>query len=240
MEALMQTLVMPGNAITWCLAGADPNDWVLLHDFEMPVEFRKSRPDTDGAPETFKLTVVGGNAVLPLTEAVQRWLYALNPGLPPEKFGHILDTWNPGAGMKLRDKRNYIAGTNLNGDFAKLPLDITFGGAVVRVIDEFTWQGGDGIAAGTAVLELAALNALNLPEHPFEYAGNEPYVHHLVTIKGSTVNPFIHNGGGRNGGRPCFTGFMKMPGTRVIVERARARRLTSLLKPNPYAPVWYW
>lgn len=235
-----QTLIMGNNPETWELRGSDPNKWRLLHDIELPAALRKERPsDEQGWPETVKLIVVGGNGVTPLTEELQWWIFRRNVGLPPESFEALLDTWNPGEGMKIRDKRNYITGERLDADFPKLPLDLTFAGNIVHVVNEPIWEGGNGVPAGTPMLQLETLNTAALPEK-IEYVGNEHLIHHLLTAKGTYVNPFIYNGGGRNGGKPCFTGLMAEPNTTVYIERARAKKLDSLRIPSPYIPEFNW
>jgi hypothetical protein len=231
---------MPGHPETWVHVGNDPHYCVTLHDIELPEELRKERPNADeqGTPETVPL-IVEGDATLRLDETIQWKLFTANKGLEAKSFSAILDTWNR-KGMKFSEgKANFITGDNLSAELPVLPLDLTFGGAVHCVKQELIWKGGNGVAPGTAVLELVALSPFAIPDG-ISYETHPQFVVHLVTTKGDKVNPFVQNGGGRNGGRPCVTLFMQYPGTRVFIEKARTKRLESLNIPNPYVSAWKW
>jgi hypothetical protein len=234
---LQQSLELPNNPEEWKLLGSDPGLWVLLHDLELPEELRKQRPNSDeqGAPETVKLIVIG-NSTTPFTKDLQQAVYLQNPGLLPESFDDIIKTWQPGTDGKIGEN-NYITNPNYSGELPKLPLDILFGGTIIKVIRESSWIGGFGVPVGTKMLELLALDIDKIPD-VLPYKGNEHFIVDLVTVKGDKVNPFVQNGGGKNGGRPCRTIFMKTQSSRIFIEKARARKLESLHLPNPYRPEW--
>jgi hypothetical protein len=236
-SSLMQTLVMPAHPETWMLAGADPNMWRLLHDFELPADLVKDRPGDgeQGYPETVRLTVVG-DEVVPFTEQLQLWwFYKLNPLLPDGNFEAIIDTWTPGddGSMKMRTGANYITRQRLELGPPKLPTFFGFGGNMVHAIGEEKRNGVD-------FLVLDTLDIADLPDVVYHEAYRE-YFHHLTIIKGTQVNPFHYNGGrAEEPHRPCYTALVSAPGSRVLVEKRRAKKLESLLKPNPYAPEWKW
>jgi hypothetical protein len=234
---MMQTLALPAFSETWTYAGRDENMYRLLHDFELPADLVKDRPGDgeQGYPETVRLTVLG-DEVVPFTDDLQWWWYFnLNPGLAPGNFAAIIDTWTPGAdgSMKVRTCANYVTMERLDLDPPKLPLFFAFGGNMVHAIGEETRN-------GVAFLEIEALEIGNLP--PVVYHEIDRHLfHHLTIIKGTQVNPFHYNGGrAAPPYLPCYTAIVKAPGSRVLVEKRRAVKLESLLKPNPYIPVWYY
>jgi hypothetical protein len=234
---MLQTLTMPGHPETWTLAGRDPNMWRLLHDFELPADLVKDRPGdgAQGYPETVRLKVIG-DEVVPFTDTLQWWWYFnLNPGLSPDNFEAIIDTWTPGAdgSMKVRTGANYVTRERLDQPPPKLPLFFAFGGNVVHAIGEET-------LGGVVYLQVETLDITHLP--PIVYHDVDRHLfHHLTIIKGDHVNPFKYNGGKTQPPyQPCYMALFSVPGVRVLVEKRRAVKLDSLYIPNPYEPAWSW
>jgi hypothetical protein len=222
--------------------------WLLPDDL-LPIEYRKERPNREqGWPQTVELIVSPGKGeTIKLTEDRQRWLYKINPGLSPFSFAACFDTWNR-KGMKFSDgNANFITGENKLAGLPLYPIDLTHACNVVKAKQIIEWGGGSGVPMGTKMLELVTVNADNLP-WDCQYEGNEWLIHHLNTIvpviyedpithkKRQKVNPFVHNGGGRNGGNACFTGLLCPEGTSLYIEYDRTVPVP--IRPNPYWSIW--
>jgi len=209
--------------------------WYLLPDDLLPTEYRKPRPnDTQGWPQTVNATTV--RETIPMTEKIQRWLFALNAGLPVGNFADTFDTWNTGS--KVRDSANFITGERLDRDLPKYPTNLLFGCNVVKQKRLFAWPGGSGISVGTSVIEIETIDPNYLPF--ISYKTYPWLVQHLTIIHPSIyddrqrVNPFPQNGG-RNG-NPCYTGILATEP--IYIEAARCRKVSAI--PSVYNPVWNW
>mgnify|MGYP001610093899 CR=1 FL=1 len=203
--------------------------WFLLPDDLLPLQYQKPRPnETQGWPQTVNITTA--RETIPMTEAIQRWLYALNPGLPASSFADIFDTWNTGS--KIRDNANFITGERLNGELPKYPCNLLMGCNVVMQKDIV-------IRNGIEFIEIETVNPKNLPDIislPIWLKQHLTIIHPALYAGRKKVNPFDHNGGGRNGGKPCYTALLAAEP--VYIESARCREVATI--PNPYNPAWSW
>ena len=209
--------------------------WWLLPDDQLPTEYRKPRPnDIQGWPQTMNVTTA--RETIPMTEAIQRWLFALNAGLPVGNFADTFDAWNTGS--KVRDSANFITGERLASGLPKYPTNLLFGCNVVKQKRLFAWPGGSGIPVGKSVIEIETIDPNNLPF--ISYKTHPWLVQHLTIIHPSIydgrqrVNPFPQNGG-RNG-NPCYTGLLATQP--IYIEAARCRKVSTI--PSVYNPVWDW
>jgi hypothetical protein len=197
-------------------------EWYIrtLPDDRVPAKLRNNRPnDTQGWPQTVPL--ITAREMIPMTEQVQRWLYAINPGLPAGSFAAMFDTWNTGS--KVRDGANFITGERLDGDLPKYPAKLTMGCNVYKVKD---------YVASTDLYEIYSVDVNALPDPS---ALPVHLMTHLTIYKGGYVNPFDYNGG-RNDGRPCYTAPLSV--APLYIDAGRVEIVTDI--PNPYNPEWEW
>ena len=229
----------PGNPIQIYKKGKDPHIWVYKHDVDLDADLRKERPNSDeqGAPETVPLFILNGRETLPFEEVQQLWwMNKLNRNLPKELFPYIIDIWTSGgdgASTKIRNGADHVNGLRLDLKDPNFQFTLDFGGNHFHVIGETEWPGGSSLPAGTDMLEIEALDFTNLPD-VVDYSQSHLY-HHITIVKGGNVNP-------ANNGRitkvSCFKAVVKMPGSKLLVERRRAYKLETLTRPNQFIPTF--
>lgn len=212
------------------------NLWWVLPDDMAPPQYQKHTNQVQGVPHTINITTA--KETFPMTEAVQRFLFAINPGLPASAFADTYDTWNKGT--KIRDSANFITGERLDAGLPIYPADLLMGCNVFRDLRRFAWTGGMGIPIGTDVLEIETINPNNLPNPltlPIWLKQHLTIILPTIYADRKKINPYDKNGGGRNGGEPCYTAMLAIEP--LYIEVARCSKVDGIV-PNPYNPEWEW
>lgn len=166
-----------------------PNKFVrLLADNELPEALRK-RDLEDTAPMTVQLLT--DKQTVNFTEAMQRFIYGLNPGLIPSRFEHIIDTWNVTG--KVRDCRNYITGERLDADLPKYHSYLSMGNNIHKV------KGEPFYLSGVLVYELERIDI----SKPMPLSIPDYLKIHLVIWAAGRVIEFP-----QRDGMPCYAALM--------------------------------
>ncbi len=175
-----------------------------------------------------------------MTEAVQRWLRALNPTTTNKQFADLWDTWATNSG-KIRDCHNYITGER--PDKPDPRWSYLYMGRNALCGEEVIADGSFAIKAGMPCLKVETLNPDNLPAG-LTYKSHPHLIHHCNIITDHKVdglyqvNPFL-TARVTPPNQPVLYGLMAKTAVYVPMWMLYKHPLGEPL-PSPYQPSWSW